>query len=301
MISKYTYNDITWIDMQSPTEEEVFHLVDKYSIPPLVAEEFMSETVRSKVDLYNNLIYLILHFPVDHKKNSEKTEQEIDFVIGKNFLITIHYEHINSLHKFFKKFEKNSLFDKKNIGNHAGYLFFYVIKELYKDVLNELENINLDLKKIEHDIFEGKEKETVKVILNVNRKLLDFKQAMRFHFETLKSFESAGKNFFETEFSYYLEAIISEYNKIKNVLDNHKDLLVDLRETNDSLLSSKTNEVIKNLTILNFVMLPIGLVAGVFAMNSKLILSTQQFYTVIGIMILTGTTMFIFFKTKKWL
>jgi len=301
MISKYTYNDITWIDMQSPTEEEVFHLVDKYSIPPLVAEEFMSETVRSKVDLYNNLIYLILHFPIDHAKNSEKTEQEIDFVIGKNFLITIHYEHINSLHKFFKKFEKNYLFDKKNIGNHAGYLFFYLIKELYKDVLNELENINLDLKKIEHDIFEGKERETVKVILNVNRKLLDFKQAMRFHFETLKSFESAGKNFFETEFSYYLEAIISEYNKIKNVLDNHKDLLVDLRETNDSLLSSKTNEVIKNLTILNFVMLPIGLVAGVFAMNSKLILSTQQFYTVIGIMILTGTTMFIFFKTKKWL
>ena len=301
MISKYTYDGITWIDMQSPTQEEIFYIVDEYSIPPLVAEEFMSETMHSKVDLYNNLIYLILHFPIEHAVDSEKTEHEIDFIIGKNFLITIHYEHINSLHKFFKKFEKNLLFNEKNISDHAGYLFFHLVKELYKDVLSELENMNMDLKKIERGIFQGKEKETVKIISNVNRKLLDFKQAMRFHFETLKSFESAGKKFFEPEFSYYLEATISEYNKIKNVLDNHKDLLIDLRETNDSLLSLKTNEVMKNLTVLNFVMLPIALIAGIFAMNSKLILTISQFYCVIGAMILFGILMFIIFKTKKWL
>ena len=72
--------------MQSPTQDEVFRLIDKYAIPPLVIEELMSETMRSKVDLYNNLIYVILHFPIDHLKNSEKTEQEIDFIIGKDFL-----------------------------------------------------------------------------------------------------------------------------------------------------------------------------------------------------------------------
>ena len=300
MISKHTYNNITWVDLQSPTHEEVSNLIKEYSIPALVAEEFMSETVRSKVDLYDNLIYLILHFPINHIVNPEKTEREIDFVIGKNFLITIHYEHINSLHKFFKKFEKGSIFDQKENGDHAGFLFYHVIKELYKNVLNELENINLELRKIEHSIFEGKEKETVKIISNVNRKLLDFKQAMRFHFETLKSFESAGKKFFEPEFAYYLEATIGEYNKIKNVLDNHKDLLNDLRETNDSLLSSKTNEVMKNLTILNFVILPVGLIAGIFAMNSKLILTSEQFFCVIGIMIFVSTAMFIVLKIKKW-
>jgi len=301
MISKYTYNNITWIDMQSPTQDEVSHLLSRYSIPSLVAEEFMSETVRSKVDLYDNLIYLILHFPVNPVIDPEKTEQEIDFVIGKDFLITIHYEHINSLHKIFKKFENNSVFDKTENVTHAGYLFYHVIKGLYKCVLNELENINLNLRKIEQGIFSGKERETVEIISNVNRKLLDFKQSMRFHYETLKSFESAGKKFFGPEFSFYLETTLSEYNKIKNVLDNHKDLLNDLRDTNDSLLSSKTNEVMKNLTILNFVILPVSLVAGIFAMNSKLVLTNYQFYSVIGIMILTSTIIFIFLKTKKWL
>ena len=295
------YNNVTWIDMQSPTQDEVFRLIDKYAIPPLVIEELMSETMRSKVDLYNNLIYVILHFPIDHLKNSEKTEQEIDFIIGKDFLITIHYEHINSLHKAFKKFEKNILFDKQTVGGHAGYLFYHVLKELYKDALNELENINIDLRKIEHGIFEGKEKETVKIISDVNRKLLDFKQAIRFHSETLKSFESAGKKFFEPDFSYYLEGIIGEYNKIKNVLDNHKDLLNDLRDTNDSLLTSKTNEVMKNLTILNFLILPGSLIAGIFAMNSKFTLSVPQYFSVIGIMVLSSIVIFILFKTKKWL
>ena len=301
MISKHTYNGITWIDMQSPTGDEVSHLVDEYSIPSLVAEEFMSETVRSKVDLYDNLIYLILHFPISHIVNPDKTEQEIDFVIGKDFLITIHYEHINSLHKFFKKFEKDTMFDKEEKADHAGYLFCHVIKELYKNVLNELENINLDLRKIEQGIFGGKEKETVKVISEVNRKLLDFKQSMRFHYETLKSFESAGKKFFEPEFSYYLEGIISEYNKIKNVLDNHKDLLNDLRETNDSLLSSETNEVIKNLTILNFAILPVSLIASIFAINSKLVLTVGQLLGVIGMMALVSSVVFIVLKIKKWL
>lgn len=303
MISKYTYNGITWVDMQSPTTEEIFHLVDEFSIPPLVAEEFVAETVRSKVDVYDNLIYLVLHFPILNQRKNSKTEQEIDFVIGKNFLITIHYELQNPLHEFFKKFELHSLVDKKSAGDHASYLFYHIIKELYKNVTNELEKMHPEMKDVERGIFEGREKETVRIISEVNRRLLDFKQAMRFHNQTLKSFESAGKKFFEPDFAYYLEEIIGEYNKIESVLDSHKDILNDLRETNDSLLSLKTNETIKNLTIMNFIMLPLGLITGIFGMNTSEVLLKNQydFYIVIGAMTFTGLVMLLYFKFKKWL
>lgn len=303
MISKHTYNGITWIDMQSPTKEEVLQIVDEYSIPSLVSEEFITETMRSKVDIYENLIYLILHFPLSLERKNGQTEQEIDFVIGKNFLITIHYELKNPLHDFFKKFQAHSVLDDKNMSNHSGYLTYHIIKELYKNVTNELEKMHPEIREIERDIFEGKEKETVRIISEVNRKLLDFKQAMRFHHETLKSFESAGKKFFGTDFTYYLEAILGEYNKIMNVLENHKGLLDDLRETNDSLLSYKTNETIKNLTIMNFIMLPLALITGIFGMNTgQILLKTQSdFYIVIGSMVLTGIIIIIYFKHKKWL
>ncbi len=303
MISKYSFNNITWVDLQSPTPEEVSHLVEEFSLPKLMAEEFISETVRSKVDLYKDLIFLVLHFPVNRHLKNFKTEQEIDFVIGKNFLITIHYELINPLHEFSKKFEMDALLDKHNVGNHAGHLFYSVIKELYKNVITELDTINPDLKKIEHNIFEGREKETVKTISNLNRHLLSYRQSLRFHYETLKSFESVGKKFFDPEFAFYLESIISEYNKIKNILDNEKDVLTDLRETNDSLLSSKTNETMRVLTIMTFIIAPATLLASVFMMNTEfpLIRTFVEFYMILGGMFLTSIATFIFFKLKKWL
>lgn len=303
MISKYNFKNITWIDLQSPTPEEVAHLVEEFSLPSLMADEFISETVRSKVDLYKDLIFLVLHFPVSRHLKNFKTEQEIDFVIGNNLLITIHYELINPLHEFSKKFEMDALLDKNNVGNHAGHLFYSIIKQLYKNVMTELDTVNPDLKRIEHNIFAGKEKETVRTISNLNRRLLSYRQSMRFHSETLKSFESVGKKFFEPEFTYYLESIVSEYNKIKSILDNEKDVLTDLRETNDSLLSSKTNETMRILTIMTFVISPATLIASIFMMNTNFVLieDYNEFYMILGAMFLTSVITFIFFKLKKWL
>lgn len=303
MISKYTYNNIDWVDLQSPTPEEVASLVDEYNIIPVVAEEFITETLRSKVDVYDNFIYLVLHFPINRHKKGEKTEQEIDFIIGKDFLITIHYELINPLHEFFKKFEVRALLQKKEQENHSGYLFYHIIKELYKNVSKDLDSINPELKQIESGIFSGKEKDTVLVISEVNRKILNFRQAIRFHYETLKSFETAGKKFFGPEFAFYLESITGEYSKIKNTLDSHKELVTDLRDTNDSLLSSKTNETIKTLTILTFIISPISVISSIFMMNTEftLIHDYFEFYIVLGAMFLTSLIAFIYFKTKKWL
>lgn len=303
MISKYTYNDIDWVDLQSPTKEEVSSLIDSYGISPVMAEEFIAETIRSKVDVYENFIYLVLHFPSNRHKKGEKTEQEIDFIIGKKFLITIHYELVNPLHDFFKKFEVESMLQKKEREDHAGFLFYHIIKELYKNVSKDLDSINPELKQIESGIFSGKEKDTVMIISEVNRKIFNFKQAMRFHYETLRSFESAGKRFFGQEFSFYLESITGEYNKAKNALDSHKEILTDLRDTNDSLLSTKTNETIKTLTVLTFIISPISVISSIFMMNTDftLIHDYFDFYIVLSAMFVTSLVAFIYFKIKKWL
>ena len=303
MISKYKYNGIDWVDLQSPTKEEVYSLVEEYNIMPAVAEEFITETVRSKVDLYTNLIYLVLHFPVSSHHKKDKTEQEIDFVIGEKFLITIHYELINPLHEFFKKFEVHSLLKTKQLDEHAGFLFYHLMKELYRNVEKDLESINPELKEIELGIFEGKEKDTVKIISDVNRKLLNFRQSMRFHYETLKSFEGAGKKFFGQDFTFHLEAITGEFNKIKNLVESHKELMNDLRDTNDSLLSSKTNETIKILTILTFLISPVSVISSVFMMNTDFVLihGLDQFFLVIGSMVITSIVAFVYFKSKKWI
>lgn len=304
MISRYKYKKITWIDLESPTQEEVRALMKEFGIHPLVAEELRSPTLRPKVDLYDNFIYLILHFPAFQHTHGHNPEQEVDFVIGKDFIITTHYTMIDTLHEFSKVFEVNSIIDKSHIGNHAGFVFFYIAKELYKSLAQELEYVNAALEKVEEDIFKGKERAMVEKISKINRNLLNFKQSIRLHQDVLSSLEMVGSRFFGEKFSYYLSAISGEYFKIASHLEGNRETVLELRNTNDSLLSTKQNEVMKILTIMAFVTFPLSLIAAIFGMNTvyiPIIGTPGDFWIVMGIMGFATFLMFLYFKRKKWI
>lgn len=304
MISRYTHKKLTWIDLESPTPEEVRSVMEEFKIHQLVANELLSPTIRPKVDLYNDFIYLILHFPYFVHGHGKKPEQEIDFIIGKNFLITTHYETIDTVHEFSKVFEVNSIIDKSNLGNHAGFLAFYLIRELYKSLSHELESINRLLLKVEHDIFEGREKMMVYEISKLNRSLLGFNHSLNAHQNILSSFEAAGTQFFGEGLSYYLRALTGEYYKVANMIEGNKEILLELRETNDSLLSTKTNEVMKILTIMAFVTFPLSLIAAIFGMNTAylpIVGINGDFWIITGGMLTAMILFFAFFKYKKWI
>jgi magnesium transporter len=303
MISKYTYKGLTWVDLESPTEDELSHIMEKYSIPTIVGEEMHSKSIQSKVELHPHFIYLVLYFPHIVHNSTRSVEQEMDFIIGNDFIITTHYEFIDAIHEFSKKFEVDSILDRGVDADHAGFLFFHLIKALYTHSQYQLNTVNTQLKNIEKKIFEGKEGSTVVMISNTNRTLLDFKQALRFHREVLASFEFSAKKFFGEKFSYYLSAITSEYNKTQTVLDSHKEILDDLRDTNDSLLANKTNETMRMLTIITFIISPITVISSIFMMNTDVIIlkTRYDFFIVLGAMLVTSLITFTYFKIKKWL
>lgn len=305
MISKYVYQGVTWIDLERPTKEEAETLLHDFALPNVVCDELLSETVRSKVDLYDQIIYTILHFPTGlGKPNKIKTDQEVDIVLGKDFIITAHYEPVNALHELSKRLEVQAVLSKKSLKFHAGILFYQIIKELYKHVEIDLENLNDMLVSIENKIFHNEEGGMVKKISNINRHLIDYKQALRFHREILESFEKATLHFFGETYTYYTTAILGEYNKIDRLLAGHKEILNDLRDTNDSLLSVKTGHTMKTLTLMSFVIFPLTLIAGIFGMNvvhMPIIGQPNDFWMIIGIMGCATTLMFLFFRIKKWI
>jgi magnesium transporter len=304
MISRFKHKKLTWIDLESPSSEDIEAVAKEFRLPELVAEELVTRTIRAKVDVYKNLIYLVLHFPDINHRHCDSTEQEVDFIIGKNFLITAHYEHSDILHKVSKMFEISSMIEKMGIGEHPGHLFYYLIKEFYKKATSELDEISHDFHKIERLIFEGHEGAMVRTISVVNRKLLDFKQAIRFHTGVLKSFEMAGQKFFEPSFHYYLSVIVGESNKIQNILESQREIVGDLRNTNDSLLSHKTNNTMRTLTMMSFVIFPLALIASIFGMNADampIVGSRYDFWIILGLMLLITLATFTFFRRKNWL
>jgi len=304
MINTYKHKELRWVDLSTPTVTEVRAVMAEYGIMPQVAEELLTPSLKPKVDLYPNYIYLILHFPAIHHSHGKQANQEVDFIIGRNFIITARYDSIDALNKFSKVFAVHSILDKENIGEHAGFIFFYMIKKLYKSLNHELDYLADRLKTIENSIFLGDEKRMVFELSKVSRELLQFKQSLSLHDEVLGSFEIAARKFFSEDFEYYLKDMLGAYSRVQAAINSNTDTLNELRATNDSLLSTKQNEVMKNIAIISFVTFPLSLIATIFGMNTAFLPFVgppHDFFIIMGMMLTLTTAIFIYFKYKKWL
>lgn len=279
--------------------------MEEFQLPVSVSEELFLPTMKPRVEFYeDSVIYLILHFPAFRHTHAGEQNQEVDFVIGKNFLITTRYDTIDPLHKFSKIFEVNNILDKSAIGDNVGELFFHMIRKLYKSLEHELGYMHDALRDIESKIFSGKEREMVVELSRISRALINFKHAVSLHNEVLESFEIAARRFFGEAYSYHIHSILGEYYRIDNGITINMDTLHELRETNNSMLSTKQNEIMKNLTIMAFVTIPLSLIAALFDMGATatpIVGHPFDFWILLSIMAGLALLFVGYFYYKKWL
>lgn len=304
MISSYKRKNIAWVDLESPTPDEVKEIMKDFHIPPVVADELLRPTIRPKVDAYDKFIYLILHFPVYDIGRKASSPCEIDFVVGKNFIITAHYQSIIPLHELLKTFEVGVLLNEKNMSKSTGRLMFIIIRHLYDFALRQLDHIQSKITAIEEHMFTGREKEMVKEISFVQRDLLEFGRSVHAHRSILESLRAVDGKILGEDFEHYLRVISGELARVENLLDNSREAINLLRETNDSLLSNRTNEVMKTLTVLAFVTFPVMFLSSLFSMNTQslpIVGAKGDFWIVLFLMFAGASSAFAFFRRKGWL
>lgn len=304
MIKRHQHNNVLWIDLLKPTQEEVREIMEEFNIHPNIASDLLAPTFKPTVELYKDFIYLILHFPALKHTHSGGENQEIDFIIGKDFIITSRYDTIDPIHKFSKEFDVDTVLSKEKEKIDGEHVFFLLVRKLYNSVNHELEYIQDSLDNSEEKIFNGDEKEMVRVLSDIGRDLLNTKQATNTHKETLESLHSVGINFFKGNFNEHMKIIIDDFKRIRHKIEINRESLRELRYTNDSLLSTKQNETMRILTIMAFVTFPLSLIASVFGMNTDylpLVGRDNDFWIVVGIMLVLTSIFFLFFKYKKWL
>ncbi|MFZ1987456.1 MAG: CorA family divalent cation transporter [Minisyncoccia bacterium] len=305
MVLRHARGKITWIDMESPTQEELADVMREFDIDPRVEEEIISPTVYPLFIPFADYLYLVLHFPTAAAEGGARN-QEIDFIVGKSFIITARYEVIDSIHNLHKVFEAEELLGLPDSNLKTEILLERIFRRLYSAIGSEIEATAQRLERIEKGIFGGKERAMVRTISEVGRMLLRFETALSRHGESLKAFvqELATSAFFGKTFSKHAVHIEAERAHVANLVVSYRAVAKELRDTNDSLLSTSQNEIMKVLTVIAFVTYPLTLVASVFGMNAEhmpFVGSRYDFWIIISIMIALGITLFSFFRFKRWL
>lgn len=303
MLTRYQERDLAWIDMVAPTPAEVRALMAEFSIAPHIAQELLSASYKSKVERQGDMAYVILHFPTLRGGLNRRPEQEVDFIIGKKFLITTRYETIDPLHAFARAFEVGSILGRTHT-MHGGHLFVSMVGNLYRSLSEECDLVRTRLEEIEGHIFRGDERQMVFAISHVARALYDFSRALAPHREMLASLEPAGMRLWGQEFSYYLRELEGARARLEHETQSLRDSLGELRQTNDSLLNTKQNEIMKTLTVLAFVFLPLSFIASLFGMNTvsdPIIGSGHDFWVIAGGMLVIAAGCFVYFRRKGWL
>jgi magnesium transporter len=303
MQSRFEHQGLLWVDLESPTRDETLRVAAEFNIESFIAEELLLPSSKPRVEFHRDYAYVVLHFPA--LRHSHKTrEQEVDFVIGRNFVITARYDMIDPLHKFSKVFEVNSLLGKDTLGEHAGFLFFYMLKKLYRAVEHEEEYVREELRLIEDHIFAEHEVEMVSALSRSARDLLSLRQTIEPHRDILHEIETGGAAFWGEEFRPYLRTLSNEYYRVHNHIMRSTESLHELRETNNSLLTTKQNETMRTLTIMAFLTFPLSLLVSIFDVQisgNPFNGTPYGFWLILGTVAAAAALMLLYFKHRKWL
>ncbi len=301
MVTLYGKNFV-WMHLSRPSEEDILELAQNKDLHPLVADELVHPTFRPKVEHHDSHLYLILHVPKFDARDSSHGA-EIDIVIGKDFFITTQYARVPALEEFIRVCETDKRRAKQYMTN-TGELLYHLLSHVFANALQELEVLDKRITEMETKLFRDRRREFVEEISLLRREILDFRRTVQPQLSVLQSLEEEGKTFFGKHMRLYLSRIIGDYLRVWHILENHKETIEALRETNESLISLRTTEITKNLTIMAFITFPLTLLASLFGMNTvtfPIVGRPNDFWIIIGIMLAGIVGMFVFFRWKKWI
>jgi len=303
-IQEIKTKNLTWINVPVCEAREMKYLEQKFKLHPLHINDCLSPVQRPKLDVAPDYLFMVLLFPVYNRRTRKIISSEIDFFINSDTLITVHRGELSPLMNFFNlcqttKEQKNKYF----IGSPA-FLIYELLNRLLAACNPILGNMNLNINGIEEKIFNGYEKRMVKEILIAKTNVVNFRRTTQTHrLVVSKLLEKSSLFFSPGKLIIYFREVIENAEDIWQNLENLRETVEAIEQTNNSLISFQLNDIIKILTIISIIVLPVSLVGTFFGMNLKFmpfVNNPNAFWLLLGATGLIVLFLINYFKRKKW-
>jgi len=298
--------DFHWYNIISPENPEIDFLREKFKFHPLDLRDahITKRAQRPQISPRDDYTFLVFLFPIYDRVTRSIIPAEIDFFIGPNFLITLHDNRLFILRDLFEQCLNYEYYRDQYIARGPAFLLFAILEKLLLHCFPMLDHLAEDNQKIEDKIFKNKEREMVKEILIIKRNITNFRSIMQSHRTIIRKLMELNVKYFRIEnYKIYFEQLLVQTKDIWEILDGHKETIDTLQETNESAISFRINDVMKTLTLISVIFLPLTLISSIFGMNIDqipIVNTPFGFWIILGIMTAILSIMLFIFKSKKW-
>jgi len=294
-----------WVDFMSEPPETALPILQSFGFHHLAIDDALQETHAPKIDDWGDYLYIVLNY-MHLVKDTESWDTEIDeldIFLGRNYVITHHDNPITSIDETWVTSQR----DPRYAQDGADHLLYKIIDEIVMNYMPVIEKIDEEIDIIEDQLFDRPSSQTLARLFTLKRVLLAMRRILLPQREVLNKMARDDYQVIDPKDRIFFRDIYDHLVRLHDVNESLRDLVGGALDTYLSVINNRMNEVMKTLTIITTLFMPLTFVTGFFGMNffaanppyASWTLPTI-FYGTLGLMLLTPVFMFFWMRRRTW-
>ena len=293
---------VTWIDINGYQQlKDLEYLGECFKLHPLVLEDILNNDQRPKVEDFGDYLFIILKTLHHDEKTNQVLTEQISLILGDNYVISLHENDTDIFAPVRQRLKGSSGRIRKAKADYLAYALMDLIVDHYFLVLEQLGEVVEDL---EEELVTNPGPDTLNKIYSLKRNTILIRRAVWPLREVVSQIERSDSPLIEENITLYLRDVYDHVAIAMDSIETYRDILSGILDIYLSSISNRLNEVMKVLTIIATIFIPLTFITGVFGMNFKYIPGLDWpwgYYACLGSMSLIFLTMLWYFKRKGWM
>lgn len=240
---------VTWYDVVKPNDDDIVDVSKLHKFHPLLIDEIAHPSSRTRVEQYDEYLFIVYHLPEYDPVTKTSRRSEIDFLITKDKIITIHYEPLKQLDGLFEQLGKNEKERSKVLGDDSLMGVYSIFERIIAFSLRQLRHIEEDVSSIGSRIFENNSDDLLRDISYIKRDIIDYRLVIHGQERFFERLHDIGMEFWGKKSRVYLNDLINDNQPVHRNLENYFQTIESLETTHAQLVGARTNKIIKRFTV----------------------------------------------------
>lgn len=293
---------ITWINIDGLHDVKIIETIGKHlDIHSLILEDILHTRQRPKFEDFENYAYIVLRMIYPDEKTGEITTEQVSLILGLNFVISFHEKEGDVFNQIRERIS-NGKGRIRKMG--ADYLAYALIDMIVDHYFISLEKLGEKTEKIEEELMTDPSPETLQTIHRLKRETILLRKSVWPLREVISNMERAESTLIHESTNIYFSDVYDHIIQIIDTIEAFREMLSSMLDIYLSSISNKTNEVMKVLTIIATIFIPLTFIAGVYGMNFKYMPELEWqwgYFSVWVVMIFVAVAMLFYIRKKDWL